>query len=572
MNPRRLGELLVERGLATPSEVRQALALQKEVGGLIGALLVRLGAVSEDKLLETVSDQLGIPLLGRDDLPGSAELAAGLAANGLTPAWWLDREAALFAAPHGGAGFVCAAKFPLDPRLIEVIGPLSPVELRLANHGQWLALARLLGGQDESEAATSAALMDGEGAGRLRELAEEAPVIDFVNAMFAEALKRKASDVHIEPFESQFVVRLRADGVLREWRAGPRSDFDAVASRIKLLSGMDIGERRLPQDGRQSIRMAGEEVDLRVSTLPAAWGESIVMRLLGKTRALPTLGELGASEDQRITFTKLTAFTNGVVLITGPTGSGKTTTIYRLIRDIDDGERKIITIEDPVEFDLPGVVQVPVKSDIGLTFAASLRSVLRQDPDVIMIGEIRDAETARIAVQAALTGHLVISTVHTNSALAGASRMLDLGVDDFLLSDVLRGLVAQRLLRKLCGVCSAPEDAATVAALEARLARQSPGLAVHGKANWRHPVGCPSCGGSGYRGRLGVYELAEISQDLSGAIRRRASEDELVTTAARNGYKPMLTDGLLKARDGLTSAAEVIRVLGDVSADELADG
>ena len=315
-------------------------------------------------------------------------------------------------------------------------------------------------------------------------------MIDFVNGVFAEALARRASDVHVEPFEDQFFVRMRIDGMLVTARRGPRSNFDAVCSRIKLLSGMDIGERRLPQDGRQTIRVSGQQVDLRVSALPSTWGESVVLRLLGKTSRLPDLEELGLGEAEAERLLALAEQPNGVLLVSGPTGSGKTTTIYRLLTHLNDGVRKIVTVEDPVEFDLPGVVQVHVKSDIGLTFAAGLRAMLRQDPDVIMVGEIRDPETAKIAVQAALTGHLVISTVHTNSALAAVSRLLDLGVEDYLLADVLRGVVGQRLVRRLCPHCATPARPSSAATTRPR---RRPAWRCEGAADWREPAGCEAC-------------------------------------------------------------------------------
>jgi general secretion pathway protein E len=400
-------------------------------------------------------------------------------------------------------------------------------------------------------------------AARLRELAEEAPVIDFVNGVFAEALQRRASDIHVEPFEDRFTVRMRVDGILYTVRTAPRTSFDAVCSRIKLLSGMDIGERRLPQDGRQAIRISGQEVDLRVSSLPAAWGESMVLRLLGKTSKLPELSELGLSDGDAVRLHKTVHQPNGIVLVTGPTGSGKTTTIYRLLTGLNDGVRKIITVEDPVEFDLPGVVQVHVKADIGLTFAAGLRSILRQDPDVIMIGEIRDPETARIALQAALTGHMVISTVHTNSGIAAIARLLDLGVEDYLLADVMRGVVGQRLVRRLCPHCSRPADPQAAETFT----RNVPSVVrkrLRGKTlNWREPVGCSRCGG-GFLGRLALFEIAPFNADIAAAIRRRAREPELLELCRATGTLTMYEDGVFKAAEGVTSMSEIFRVIGAV--------
>ncbi|MBX3478326.1 MAG: Flp pilus assembly complex ATPase component TadA [Brevundimonas sp.] len=561
---RRLGERLLARGLVTPADVQNALALQAQNGGLIGLNLVRLGALSETSLLEALSEQLGLAVLAPEDAPAPDRIAAFLSEIGSPVSWWAEREAVAWRdgdAPD--SPILCAAVQPLDTLLAERIGQATdqPVTFLLAQRSTIEGLTGDL--THQGRAGLEMDIMGGGAdAARLRELAQEAPTIDFVNAVFAEALARRASDVHVEPFEDRFLVRMRIDGVLSTSRTAPRSAYDAVCSRIKLLSGMDIGERRLPQDGRQTIRVSGQEVDLRVSTLPASWGESIVLRLLGKTSRLPELSELGVSAAQEKSLLELSEQPNGVLLVTGPTGSGKTTTIYRLLTHLNDGERKIITVEDPVELDLPGVVQVRVRSEIGLTFAAGLRSILRQDPDVIMVGEIRDPETARIAVQAALTGHLVISTVHTNSALAAIPRLLDLGIEDYLLADVIRGVQGQRLVRRLCVDCkrpSTPEEAAVHEAdLPASLRKQVKGQ----PANWHEPVGCPKCGQSGFRGRIGVYEIAPMSPALTAGLRQGADEDRLTEIARADGFLSFGDDAFLKARRGETALTEVHRIVG----------
>ncbi len=559
MRSERLGELMVGEGRLSERDLLDGLRLQAEAGGLLGQALIRVGAVSEADLLRALSGQLDLPVQSAADAPAAEAVAAFLAEAGAAPGWWADRGAVAWRREDGSV--VCAAVHPLDPMLGEVLEAAAggPVELRLAPRTLVDGLLddlRTLGGGTVAAGAADAS--------RLRELAQEAPVIEFVNGVFAEALQRRASDVHIEPLEDRFTVRMRVDGMLHTVRSGPRSGFDAVGSRIKLLSAMDIGERRLPQDGRQAIRVAGQEVDLRVSTLPTAWGESVVMRLLGKSTRLPELGELGLSADDAARLRTVIAQPNGVLLITGPTGSGKTTTIYRLLSELNDGRRKIVTVEDPVEFELPGVQQVRVRSDIGLSFSTALRSILRQDPDVIMVGEIRDPETARIAVQAALTGHLVISTLHTNAALASVGRLLDLEVEGYILSDVLRGLAAQRLVRRLCPHCAAPSPPERAAGYEAAL---PPALAVRtaaDPADWREPVGCPACGGTGYAGRLGVYEVAPVGAELAAMVRRNASGPALLEAARREGFLTLFEDALGKARRGLTSVAEVHRVVGAV--------
>lgn len=562
--PRRLGEVLVERDLVRPADVANALSLQTQNGGLIGLNLVRLGALSEAQLLDVLSEQLGLPVLAPEDGPAPDLISAFLEEIRSPLGWWAEREAVVWRDGEGDISrILCAAVQPLDPALAERVAQATaePVVFLLAQRSLIEALTDDLS-LDHAPALETGIGGAGADAARLRELAQEAPTIDFVNAVFAEALTRRASDVHVEPYEDRFLVRMRIDGVLTTVRSAPRSNFDAVCSRIKLLSGMDIGERRLPQDGRQSIRVSGQEVDLRVSTLPCSWGESIVLRLLGKTSRLPQLSELGVSEEQEAGFLRLAEHPNGVFLITGPTGSGKTTTIYRLLTHLNDGERKIITVEDPVELDLPGVIQVRVRSEIGLTFAAGLRSILRQDPDVIMIGEIRDPETARIAVQAALTGHMVISTVHTNTALAAIPRLLDLGIEDYLLADVMRGVAGQRLIRRLCGDCARPSTAAEVKVHELAIPAHLRAVARREPAAWREPVGCAKCGGSGFRGRVGVYELAPMTPAIIAGLRASADEDQLTAAARSEGFLSFADDGFLKARRGETALAEIYRIAG----------
>ena len=564
MRPERLGELLVEEGRVSARDVADALALQAQTGAPIGQALVRTGALSEADLLEALSRQLDLPVQTAVDLPAPAAVAAFLAEAGAASGWWAGKGAAAWRTEAGA--LVCAAVQPLDPMLAETLEAAGPggAQLRLAPRALVEGLLHDAGLAGPASARTAA----GGDASRLRELAEEAPVIEFVNGVFAEALQRRASDVHIEPLEDRFVVRMRVDGMLHTVRSAPRTGFDAVSSRIKLLSAMNIGERRLPQDGRQAVRVAGQEVDLRVSSLPTAWGESMVMRLLGKSTRLPQLAELGLAADDVARLRAVAAQPNGVLLLTGPTGSGKTTTIYRLLSELNDGRRKIVTVEDPVEFELPGVQQVRVRTDIGLSFSTALRSILRQDPDVIMVGEIRDPETARIAVQAALTGHLVISTLHTNGALASIGRLLDLEVEGYLLSDVLRGLAAQRLVRRLCEACAQPASPERAAAYELALPPAAAARTTAEPARWREAVGCPACAGSGYAGRLGVFEVAPVGGELAARVRRNAGGPALLEAARAEGFLTLFEDALLKARAGLTTAAEVHRVVGVAEPEE----
>lgn len=546
---RRLGDLLIERGLVSEQDYAEAERARQANGGVLAALL-RLGAISEEALLEALSDLVGLPILAPDAAPEIEAVRATMRDLPAAPAWffrnnvivWRDEAGVLHVA---GPGLHDAA---LQETIEQWREPAVRLHLAKALIIEPLIIA-LRGEHTRFDQASDAA--------KLLELAEEAPVIDFVNSVLAEALGQRASDIHFEPFEDRIVVRMRVDGVLSQRRTVSRDIFDAVSSRLKLLSGMNIAERRLPQDGRQTIRVAGRDLDVRVSSLPTTWGESIVVRLLGETQRIPELGELGLSAAQRGVVLDAIGQPNGLILVTGPTGSGKTTSVYRLLSLLNDGVRKILTIEDPVEFDLPGVLQMTVRADIGLDFAAGLRSILRQDPDIIFVGEIRDRETARTAIQAALTGHLVISTVHTNSAFAAASRLIDLGVEPFLLADVLRTLVAQRLVRRLCSYCATPDQAPS----QEWRAQDLPSSGQ--PARWRTAPGCKACNGSGFAGRVGVFEIAAIDPSLREAIRGGASEAELTALAKARGFTSLLENGLITARAGETSLSEIKRILSE---------
>ena len=552
--PRLLGEMLVAEGSVRPAEVERALDMQQRIGGRIGSLLMRVGAVSEDTLLDALCRQLDLPLLGRElPAPDDAQLRAVGKATMPTAEWMLDQQVLVWEDADGS--WHCAARDPLAPGLHE--------ELRFVLRGRDVhyclvasqLLERLLDQLGRLQRPEYESL--GNDVQALREMAEEAPVVELVNNVMSQAVEQRASDIHFEPEEHQLSVRFRIDGVLYTRLQLPRERFNALASRIKLICSMDIAERRLPQDGRLSTRVSGQEMDIRVSALPGVHGESIVMRLLPKNRADLSLDTLGMAPDHLALMREWAAESNGIVLVTGPTGSGKSTTLYATLAASNDGLKKMITVEDPVEFQLSGVTQIQTHADIGLTFASALRSILRQYPDVIMIGEIRDLETAQIAIQASLTGHLVLSTLHTNDAISAFTRLIDMGVEPFLVSTPLRAVQAQRLVRRLCDACArdglAPPDHDHLAHLDVRVLGGMP-------ARWREPVGCPKCLNTGYRGRVGIYELVGVSTEMRYMINSGASAVDMTAQARREGFRSLREDGLLKAWQGLTSVEEVLRV------------
>jgi len=562
--PRRLGDILSARGVVNDADLAKALAFQDSFRGRLGAILVRLGAVSEEAVLEALSEQLGLALVTPDKMPQAPEVyIEAIRASNIDADWWFDQAALPWIDDQGGVN--CISRDPLGQLLVET------VEQTFAGRPLvwWLVRARdlefmidLVRRQLSSENRD----LDGDVA-LLRELAEEAPVVELVSNTLAQAVGEGASDIHVEPSEHDFEIRYRVDGVLQGRLTLPRSRFDAVASRIKLISGMDIAERRLPQDGRIGTRISGKDLDIRVSCLPGVWGESIVMRLLMKEQKAYSLERIGMAADHLELFSKLANEPHGIILVTGPTGSGKSTTLKATLDFIKDGKRKIITVEDPVEYNIEGVTQVQTKSDIGYTFARALRSILRQDPDVIMIGEIRDLETAQIAVQASLTGHMVFSTLHTNDALSSFTRLADMGVEPFLVASSVRLVMAQRLVRKLCAQCRTPEEPPAAVKLRCeQLKRDFPAL-LPDRPQWFAAKGCKACQGTGYRGRFGIYEMAAMTDDVAELVMRQRPSTEMFQAARTHGFRDLMEDGLIKAYRGETSVDEVMRVAGQASID-----
>lgn len=401
--------------------------------------------------------------------------------------------------------------------------------------------------------------IDEEDLEHLKDLASEAPVIKMVNLIMQRAIETKASDIHIEPFEQSLKVRLRVDGVLKEIDAPSVKSTAAVISRIKIMAKLNIAERRLPQDGRIKVQMLGKELDLRVSTIPTMYGESVVIRLLDKENTVLDFNALGFGGRQLEQFVEVLSMPHGIILITGPTGSGKSTSMYAALKQLNTSERKIITVEDPVEYQMEGVNQIQAKPQIGLTFAMALRSIVRQDPDVIMIGEMRDLETARIAVQSALTGHLVLSTLHTNDAAGGVTRLLDMGLEEYLLTSTVNGILAQRLVRKLCTSCKVSHSASPELINDMKLRRFKP----EGDIVLYKPVGCAACGGLGYRGRLAIIEFLQMTDPLRKLIMAHEEAGAIQRLAIAEGMTTMYENGLQKVVQGITTIEEVLRVTSE---------
>jgi len=546
-------EILLHEGKLTPSQLERAQRMQDESGSTLASLLVQLGFVAERDLARSLANALGLPL---------AEGRQLISLPGLQDSISLDFLARSQAIPvaEDDTGVDVAMADPEDSFTLQALTLAlgKPVRPQVATGSDIQAALQQLRGTDaepvdSADHNTEANLDDVE---HLRDLASEAPVIRLVNQLISRAIELHASDIHIEPFEDSLTVRYRVDGVLRDVPAPPATSAAAVISRIKVLANLNIAERRLPQDGRIKLRIEGREVDMRISTLPTLHGESVVLRLLDQGDVPLDFTVLGFEGDNLKRFQALLARPQGIVLVTGPTGSGKTTTLYAALETLNTPEKKILTVEDPVEYQLKGINQIQVKPAIDLTFANALRAILRQDPDIIMIGEMRDRETAAIAVQSALTGHKVFSTLHTNDAPSSVTRLLDMGVEDYLLTSTLDGIVAQRLVRKLCSHCRTPYQPEPKWVRETGLDR----IAGSDQVTLYQANGCEHCDHSGYRGRAAILELLVMSEPVRKAILEHSDADSIRDAAIANGMAPMRDDGLRKALAGLTTVAEVERV------------
>lgn len=554
----KLGDILVADNKLSYRDLERALLAQAEMGGFLGQVLVKLGLVSELDVAHALTGQLQVRLLLPADYPDEPVALPGLSkafllANNVVPVAAGERPE--FAAVVPQDTFAKKAlEMALGRPVLLHLGIETDVSAALARLEQ-TELA-----QDETEDAYSGGLDDTEFVEHLKDLASEAPVIRLVNQIVHQALELGASDIHVEPFEDRLHLRYRVDGVIQDATDTPDLSLaPAIASRIKLLARMNIAERRLPQDGRIMTRVKGHELDLRVSTIPTVHGESIVMRVLDRDSIQLSLQSMGFADDTLERYQGLLSRPHGVLLVTGPTGSGKTTTLYASLATLDASELKIITVEDPVEYQLDGVNQIQVQSQIDLTFARSLRAILRQDPDIIMIGEMRDGETAQIAVQSALTGHLVLSTLHTNTAAGAITRLEDMGIERYLITSSVNGVLSQRLVRTLCKTCRVAQPVDTVQAKKLGLDRYLTGAITEIYA----AGGCPDCKQSGYRGRTAIHELFVMDGTMHRAIQAGADATELHETARKAGMLTLFEDGLRKVAAGVTSLDEVLRVTQD---------
>ncbi len=539
-----LDRLVLERGLAPAETVARARLVQSETGEPLDTVLTRLGLVSEQALAAAIAEAAGLRIATPADFP-----AEPLAADRLSPRFLRDARAIpLRETAHAvevafvnplAADARHALGFALGRAIVPLVAKSGDMELALDRlYPEAAAGPGEAGGADEADVE------------RLKDLSSDAPVVRAVNALIGRAVESQASDIHIEPTEDALKIRLRIDGALRDEDPLPPHLKAAFVSRIKVMAGLNIAERRLPQDGRLRLAVRGHEIDLRVATAPTIHGESVVMRILDRSNLPLDFESLGFDDDTLARFLKVLRQPHGIVLVTGPTGSGKTTTLYASLAAINTVDRKILTIEDPIEYRLAGINQTQVSPQIGLTFATALRSFLRQDPDVMMVGEIRDLETAQVAVQAALTGHTILSTLHTNGAAAAVTRLLDMGVEPFLITSTLNAVLAQRLVRRLCPHCR-ETFTPTPETFEA-LGVNPAGL----EQLWR-PVGCARCAGAGFRGRIALLELLVTDAETERLVLARAEAREIQAAA---GLRTMLEDGIVKARAGLTTLEEVLRV------------
>jgi general secretion pathway protein E len=551
---------LVEKGLIRQEDLEKILPPNQPLDNLsIEERLISSGLLTEEKFRSAIEEFFGVPFATKEDFPQEPVLINTLSIQFMKesksiPARLVDKELTVIMSN------------PLDFYTIDAIRLATHCDIRVLAGQQTeilQAIERSYGAGatsmekiiEDMDSIPEYQAEDEENVDHLRDMASEGPVIRLVNLIISRAIELRASDIHFEPFEDLFRVRYRIDGVLHDVESPPKRLQAAIVSRVKIMAKLNIAERRLPQDGRIMLRVKGKEIDFRVSSVPTIYGESTVLRILDKSTILLDIEELGFPEDTLEGFRELIQRPHGILLVTGPTGSGKTTTLYCILEKINSPEKKIITVEDPVEYQLRGINQIQVKPSIGLTFANALRSIVRQDPDVILIGEIRDAETAEIAIHSALTGHLVLSTLHTNDAPSAITRLIDMGMEDYLLSSTIIGILAQRLVRVACPNCQVPYSPDPAILKEMKLdARNQAGLHII------EVKGCERCSQTGYLGRAGIFEFLPITDRIQKLIQGKRDSNVIKEVARKNGMRTLREDGWIKVKQGITTIPEVLRV------------
>lgn len=576
-HPRALGQLIMQQTPLTEQQLEDALRQQREEGGRIGEILVRRNLVTEEQMLHALASQLDLPM-ATEIKPEECdtELASSVPIN-------FAKQHRLMPIRREGRGVLVAVADPLDVHALDdvrrVLGaeilPLVAPSAKIVEAINKV-YARQEGGVDLGEGEGD---MDGEAEELtdILDLTDEAPIIRWVNSLMFNAVKERASDIHIEPREKELIVRYRVDGNLMEVKRANRNYVNSILSRVKIMAGLNIAEKRLPQDGRIRRKIAGKDIDMRVATAPGVNGERITIRLLDRSSVLHDLADIGFGEDHLVVIDELIHRPHGIILVTGPTGSGKTTTLYACLAKINTPDLNILTVEDPVEYQLEGITQVPINAKIDLTFASVLRSYLRHDPDVIMVGEIRDGETAGMAIQASLTGHLVFSTVHTNDAAGAITRLVDMGIEPFLVASSLVGLLAQRLVRRLCPECCVlyrPNEeellklgidpitffdgTIRVPPIRSKYTPPPKGMLYQARDG-----GCPRCSKSGYLGRLGIYELLLMDNDIRQLALKNTDSNTIKNTAISKGMRTLRDDGAAKVLAGITTIEEVMMVTAE---------
>jgi type IV pilus assembly protein PilB len=552
---KQLVDILLEGGLADPEQLEAAFAEHQRVARPLGRVLVDSGVLTESQLVAALAQQIGLPFVDLSDytIDGSAV--------GRLPAAVCRRHCVLPIGYEDGR-LLLAMSDPSNVFALDDVRSMTGLEARAVVATQEDLLAAIdrfcRADADMDDISSSFESADDEDElSRISEVVEDAPIVKYVNMLIAQAISDRASDIHLEPGEHELRVRYRIDGVLHEVMRSPRAIQSGVISRLKIMADLDIAERRVPQDGRLSVTVAGGKVDLRVATLPTVWGEKVVMRVLDNSTARHSLSDLGFAPENFERFERSFTKPYGMILVTGPTGSGKSTTLYATLNIVSRPEVNVITVEDPVEYRLPGINQVQVNVKAGLTFAAALRSILRCDPDVVLLGEIRDHETAQIAVEAALTGHLVLATLHTNDSASAVTRLTEMGIEPFLVGSALDCVLAQRLARRLCPKCRqayTPEPAELAAA-------GYPWTPAEPLPTLFRPVGCSACAKTGYKGRLALHEVMTVSEEIERLAVSRASSSEIDAVARSQGMTSLRNDGWLKVAQGVTSVEEILRVV-----------